>query len=173
MCKKGLNLFLALHLPKHLQYPQITIIWCICVLTSDVVILKQFSFLLVIFFFDISLIFPRNACFLCALCSNVTAFFFSAPNYTVNNPLWKRQVCPTFINILIENNLSHKSGAKSTFCNVAMKNFPLSSHICIRAWPVCFDVTWCQSATSIYLSVSSDDPGMKSETSGVMWHVAP
>ena len=29
------------------------------------------------------------------------------------------------------------------------------------------------SATSIYLSVSSNEPGMKSETYGVMWHVAP
>ena len=25
----------------------------------------------------------------------------------------------------------------------------------------------------MYLSVSYNDPGMKSETSGVMWHVAP
>ena len=27
MCKKGLDLFLALHLPKHFQYPQLTMIW--------------------------------------------------------------------------------------------------------------------------------------------------
>ena len=38
------------------------------------------------------MIFPRNACFLCALCGNINAFFFSAPNYTVQNPLWKIQV---------------------------------------------------------------------------------
>ena len=31
------------------------------------------------FVFDISLIFPKNSCFLCALCGNVTAFFFLAP----------------------------------------------------------------------------------------------
>ena len=132
MCKKGLDLFLALYITKHLQYPQQNIIWWICVLISDVVILKQFSFLLEFFFFDISLIFPRNACFLCALCGNATAFFFSAPKYTVKNPLWKIQLCPEFINVMIENNQSHKSGAKSTLYNVAMKGFPLSLHICIR-----------------------------------------
>ena len=37
----------------------------------------------------------------------------------------------TFINVMIENNLSHKSGAKSTLCNVAIEDLPLSSHICI------------------------------------------
>ena len=100
-----------------------------------------------LFFFDISLILPRNACFLCALCGNVTAFFFSATNYNVKNPLWKRQFCPAFINIMIENNLSHKSGAKITLCNVAMKDFPLSSHICICTWPFGFTLTWCPYAT--------------------------
>ena len=49
-----------------------------------------------LFFFDISLIFPRNACFLCTLCGNVTAFFSFAPKYTVQNPLWKRKVCPVW-----------------------------------------------------------------------------
>ena len=157
MCKKGLDLLLALHLPKNVQYPQLTMIWWICVLIYDVVILKQFSFLLVIFFsLDISLIFPRNACFLCALCGNVTAFFFSAPNYTMKKPFWKRQVCPAFINVMIENILSHKSGDKSTLYNVVMNVFPLLSHIFIRTWSFCFAVTWCPS-----------------ETSGFMWHIAP
>ena len=87
------------------------------------------------FFFDFSVIFPRNVCFLCALCGNVTAFFFYAPKYTVQNPLWKRQVCPEFINVMIENNMSHNSGAKSTLCNVAMIDFSLSLHICICTWP--------------------------------------
>ena len=117
--------------------------------------------------------FPVKARFLCALCGNVTTFFFSAPNYTVQNPLLKRQVCPAFINVTIENNLSYKSGAKSTLYNVAMNVFPLLSHICIHTWHFCFAVTWCPSATSMYLSISSNDPGMKSETSGVIWHVAP
>ena len=40
-----------------------------------------------LFFFYISLIFPRNACFFCVLCGNVTAFFFSATKYTVQNLL--------------------------------------------------------------------------------------
>ena len=88
MCKKGLDLFLALHLPKHFQYIHITMIWWIYVLISDVVILKKFSFLLVIFFFfDFSMIFPRNACFLCALCGNVAALFSFAQKYTVKKPL--------------------------------------------------------------------------------------
>ena len=124
-------------------------------------------------FFDFSMIFPRNTCFLCALCGYVTAFFFSAPKYTVQTPWRKIQVCPAFINVMIENNLSHNSGAKSTLYNVAIKVFPLLSHICIRTEPFCFSLTWCPSATSIYLSVSSNDPGMKSETSGFMWHVSP
>ena len=50
MCKKGMDLLFALHLPKHWQYPQLTIIWWICALISDVEIIKQFSFLLVFYF---------------------------------------------------------------------------------------------------------------------------
>ena len=119
------------------------------------------------------MIFPINTCFICAICGNVTAFFSFSPKHTVQNPFWKRQLCHEFINLMIENNPSHKSGVKHTLCNVAIKHFPLSSHICIRTWPFCFDVTWCPSATSMYLSVSSNDPGMKPETYGIMWHVAP
>ena len=69
------------------------------------------------------MILPRNACFLCALCGNVTAFFFSAPKYIVQNPLWQIQVFPEFINIMIENNPLHKSGAKSTLYIVALEVF--------------------------------------------------
>ena len=87
------------------------------------------------FFFDVSLIFPKNVCFLCTLCGNVTAFFSFAPKYTVQNPLWNKQLCPEFINVMIENYLSHKPGAKSTLCNVAMKVSPWLSHIFIRTWP--------------------------------------
>ena len=39
------------------------------------------------FVFDISLIYPQNACFRCALCGNVTAFFSLDPKYTVKNPV--------------------------------------------------------------------------------------
>ena len=74
---------------------------------------------------------------------------------------------------MIENNLLHKSGAKSMLCNVAMKVFPLLSHIFIRTCHFCFSVTWCPSATSMYLSVYFNDTGMKYKTSGVMWHNAP
>ena len=69
------------------------------------------------------------------MCGDVTAFFSFAPKYTTQNPLLKRQLCPEFINVMIENNLSHKSGTNSMLCNVAMKGLPLLSHICIRTCP--------------------------------------
>ena len=69
---------------------------------------------------------------------------------------------------MMENSLSHKSGASKTLYNVAVKVYPLSSNICIRTDPFCVAVTWCPSVTSMYLSVSYNDPGMKSFTSGVM-----
>ena len=53
-----------------------------------------------------------------------------------------------------------------------MKGSPLLMHIFIRTCPFCFAVTWCPSADSICLSISSNDPGIKSETYGVTWHVA-
>ena len=77
------------------------------------------------------------------------------------------------INVTMENNLSHKSGANSTLYKVATKFFLLSLHICICTEPFRFAVTWCPSATSMNLSVSTNYPGMKSVTSGVIWHVAP
>ena len=148
--------------------------WLICALISDVTILKQFYFLLEIYF---SLthpgFFPVTVCFLCALYNNVTALSFYALEYTLKKPFWTRKVCPEFINVMIENNLSHKSGARSTLYKVAMNFSPLLLHVCIRTWPFCFAVTWCPSATSMYLSAYSNDHGMKSETSGVIWHVAP
>ena len=39
------------------------------------------------FVFDISFLSPKNACFLCELCRNVTAFSFFVTKYTVQNPL--------------------------------------------------------------------------------------
>ena len=69
-------------------------------------------------FFDFSIIFSINACFLCALCGKDTVLLSFALKYTVQNPLWKRQVCTEFINVMIKNNLSQKSGAKITLCNV-------------------------------------------------------
>ena len=74
---------------------------------------------------------------------------------------------------MIENNMLHKSGAKSMLCYVVMKGYPLSLHIFIRTCLFYFAVRWYPSATSICLSVSSNVPGIKSETSGVIWHVAP
>ena len=65
-----------------------------------------------LFVFDISFIYPKSACLLCALCVNVTVFLFFDPKYTVKKPLRNKQVCPKFINLMIENNLLHKSNAK-------------------------------------------------------------
>ena len=45
--------------------------------------------------------------------------------------------------------------------NLAMKGFPLSSCMFIWIYPVCFAVTKCPSATSMYLSVSISEPGTK------------
>ena len=55
--------------------------------------------------------------------------------YTVQNPLWNEQECPKFINVIIENNMPHKYGSKSTLCNVAMKGHLLLSHIFISTCP--------------------------------------
>ena len=94
---------------------------------------------------------------------------------TLHNVLLAPDLCDnlfSFINVMIENNLPHKSGAKRTLYNVAMKGFPLLSHIFIHTW-LFFSLMWYPFKTSMYLSVSSDDTGMKYETYGVMWHVAP
>ena len=120
----------------------------------------------------ICFIFSKNACLLCVLCGNVTAFFYSAPNYTMKNPLWNKQVCPKLINVIMENNPSHRYGAKITLCNIAIKVYPLLSHIFIHTCHFCFAVTWCPSANSMFLSVFYNEPGIKSETCGVIWHVA-
>ena len=58
-------------------------------------------FLLFGFFFEISILFSEKACFLTALCGNVTALSSFAPKYTVQNHLWKRHVCPEFINVMM------------------------------------------------------------------------
>ena len=38
-------------------------------------------------FYDFSILFPEKACFLTALCGNVTALSSFSPKYTVQNPL--------------------------------------------------------------------------------------
>ena len=93
--------------------------------------------------------------------STLCKIFFEKDNYFLHSlTYWLKMTCC-------------KSGAKTTLYNVVMKGFPLPLHIFICTWPFCFAVTWCLSATSMYLSVSSNDPRMKSESYGVMWHVAP
>ena len=88
-----------------------------------------------IFVFDISCISPKNVCFLCALCGKLTPLLSMYLNFTVQNTLWNKQVCPKFINVIIENNLSHRSGAQSMLCNVAIKVSPLLLHILICTYP--------------------------------------
>ena len=88
--------------------------------------------------FDFTIIFTKNACFLCDLCGNVTAFYSLSLRKTTQNPLWKRQVCIEFMSVIMENNLLHKSGANSTLYNAVMKGLPLVSHIFIWNSPVFF-----------------------------------
>ena len=104
---------------------------------------------------------PKKACFRCALCGKVTGFFSLSPKYTVQNPCEINKYIPKLINDIIENNLSHRSVVKSTFCNSATKGFPLLSNIFIWTCTLCFAATWCPSATSICLSVYSNEPGIK------------
>ena len=102
------------------------------------------------FDFDLCLNPPQYACFCCALCGKVTAFLSLFPNYTVRNPLWNEQLCTEFVNVIIENNLLHRSGDKSTLYNFAIKVSPLSLHIFIQTRPFWFAVTWCPLTTSIF-----------------------
>ena len=95
------------------------------------------------FDFDFSFVFAKNACFLCTLCYNVTAFCWLELNTTMQKPLWKSQVCPKFINLIMENNWLQKTRENSILYNVSMKGFPLSSHIFILTSPVRFAVTKC------------------------------
>ena len=74
---------------------------------------------------------------------------------------------------MMENNQLHKYDDNKTLYNVAMESFPLSSRILIWTSPVFFAVEKCPYATFLYLSVSTSNPGMKTEISGVMWQVAP
>ena len=73
----------------------------------------------------------------------------------------------------MKNNQSHKSGENSTLYNISTKGLPLWSHIFVLTSPVFFAVTKFLYTTSIYLSVSTNETGIKSEISGVMWQVAP
>ena len=63
-------------------------------------------------------------------------------------------------------------GSNSTLYNLPMKVFPLLSRIFVWCSPVCFAVKKIPSENSIYLSVSSNDTGIKSEIYGIMWQVA-
>ena len=73
----------------------------------------------------------------------------------------------------MENNQSHKSGVNITLYNVSMMVFPLLLHISIWTCPVFFVVKKFLSAISIYLSISANESGIKSEISGTMWQAAP
>ena len=57
---------------------------------------------------------------------------------------WEKCAKP-FLNVILENNQSHKSGANSMLYNAAMKDFPLLSHIFIWNSPVFFALMKCQS----------------------------
>ena len=67
----------------------------------------------------------------------------------------------------------HTSGTNNTIYNISIKGFPLLSCIFIWTSPAFFAVAKCPSATSMYLSVSTNDPSIKSEISCVLWQVTP
>ena len=59
---------------------------------------------------------------------------------TLYNVLLAPDLCDrlfSIINVMIKNNLSHKSGARSTLYNITTNFFTLLSHICIRTEPFC------------------------------------
>ena len=85
---------------------------------------------------------------------------------------FRNPITNTFDIFVLSGDKLLRESSKSTLCNVAMKGSPWSSHIFIHDWSFCFTVTWCTFATSMCLSVSSNESGIKSVTSGVMWHVA-
>ena len=157
---------------KHFKYIQPVVTVWICVLISDAMI-PEICFCGIYFVILTIILFLQNAWFLCALLSNVTVFCLLALKKTLQNTLWKRQVCTKFIDVIIENNQSHKSRVNSTLYNIATKGLPLSSYMFILTSPVYFTVMKCPSATSMYFSVFTSDPGTKSEISSVMWQVTP
>ena len=169
MWKMGQDILWYLYIAKHFQYLQPLLTLWIYVLISDTIILNK-PFLKDFFCdFDLYFVFTKNACFLCVMCSNVTALCSLSLKKTMQDPILNRQVCTEFINVIMENNWLHKSDANSTLYNAGMKGFPLSSSISIWTSPICFAVTKCLSTTLIYLSVSSNESGIKSKISGVMW----
>ena len=116
----------------------------------------------IFFDFDIFFISPKNACFRCALYGEVTAIFSLFPKYTVQNHFWNKQVHTKLINTMVEKNLSHRSSLKSKLCNVAMRVSLLLPHNFIFICPFWFDVTLCLYETTMYLSVYSNEPEIKS-----------
>ena len=115
----------------------------------------------------------KHSCFRCVLCGNITALYSLELKKTMKTPLWKIQVCIKSINVIMENNWSHKSGANSTWYKIAMNGFPLLSNIFIWTSLVWFAVTKFPYVNMIYLFIFTNDPGIKSKISGVMWQVEP
>ena len=146
MFRNGQDLPWIQFIAKNLHYLQIEVaLWTYAIIFDEIIPNKPF---LRIFFcdFDFSFIFTKNACFQFTLCSNVTEFYSLLQKKIVQNPLWEIQVCPEFINVIMENNPSHKYGANSTLYNVAIQGFPLLPLIFIWTSPICLAVKKCLSA---------------------------
>ena len=126
-----------------------------------------------LFWFWFFLRFYQKCIFCCAMCGNVTTFCSLSLKNPVQKTLRRRKVCPKFNNLMMEKNRSKKSSANSTLYSAAMKGLTLLPCIGIWTSPVYFAVTKCPSATFIYLSVYTNETGIKSEISGVMWQVTP
>ena len=118
MCRMGQDLSWYQYLDKNLKYLQPVLTLCIFALIFYAIIPKKMYFLGIFFCgFDFFFVFTKNACFIYALYSNVTAFLLLSLKKTMQKTL------PGFMIVRMENIWLHKSGVNSTFYNVAMKGF--------------------------------------------------
>ena len=172
MCIKGHYITWDQFLAKFFQYLRPVGTLCTCVLISDKIIPEKFPFG-AFYFVTLTFHFYQKYIFLCGLWGNITALFSLELKKSVQKHSWKIQVCNKLISVIMENNQSHKSGANSMLYNLAIKGFPLSSHMFVWISPCFFCCEKCPSVTSMYLSIWTSNPGTKSDISSVMWQVMP
>ena len=132
MCRMYQDLPQYKCLTKNLQYLKLVVTLWIYVFISDAIISKILCFpVFCLDDFEFSFVLTIIACFLCAFYGNVTVVCSLSLKKPCKNIFENRRYVPIFFDVIMGNNLSHKSGANSTLYNVAMKCFPLSSHFFI------------------------------------------
>ena len=140
MCRMGQGLPWAQCLVNYFQYLQPVVTLWTFYLCSEAIFPKKLNFKDFFCDFNFSFVFTKNACFLCALYSNVTVFCPLSLKKTEKKILWKRQCYTNLINEIVENNQSHKFGVNKTLCNLVIDCFPLSQRISI--WTLLFVLLW-------------------------------